>query len=192
MLKLTLEDISLYASATDKGDAINQIAALMTEAGLVDEAYLGGMLAREQQTSTYLGNGIAIPHGTTDTRHLVHSTGIRVMRFPDGIAWGNETEADQPEQLVYTAIGIAAKSDEHLAILRQLTRVIGDEELAKRLHQSEDPEEVRRILAVEAIAGGFLLEPDHSTWHHGHPPSGSQNRHQGHALSGRYRVGQRD
>jgi phosphocarrier protein FPr len=161
MLKLTPEDISLYASATDKADAINQIAALMAEAGLVDKAYLNGMLAREQQTSTYLGNGIAIPHGTTDTRHLIHKTGIRVMRFPDGIAWSNETATGQPEQLVYTAIGIAAKSDEHLAILRQLTRVIGDGELAKRLHQSEDPEEVRRILAGEATAGAFLLELDH-------------------------------
>ena len=64
------------------------------------------MLAREQQTSTYLGNGIAIPHGTTDTRDLVLQTGVQVFQFPQGIARGDD-------QTAYVVIGIAARSDEH-------------------------------------------------------------------------------
>ncbi|GAA3953189.1 phosphoenolpyruvate--protein phosphotransferase [Allohahella marinimesophila] len=163
MLKLSAKDISLHATASDKAAVIRQIADAMVASGLVDPAYEQGMLAREQQTSTYLGNGIAIPHGTTETRDLVRQTGIKVFRFPEGIAWGDS--GDEPQQIVHTAIGIAAKSDEHLSILRQLTHVIGDEALAQRLHTSEDVEEVRQLLtgelAGERTAGGdFLLTKD--------------------------------
>ena len=114
MIKLTPDDITLAASAESKVRAITRIADKMVVDGLVETEYLQGMLDSEQQTSTYLGNGIAIPHGTTETRGLVKQTGIKVFQFPEGAEWGKE-------QKVYTAIGIAAKSDEHLTILRQLT-----------------------------------------------------------------------
>ena len=136
-----------------KSMAITQIAEKMAADGLVEADYLQGMLDREQQTSTFLGNGIAIPHGTTETRNLVKNTGIRVFQFPDGVEWGKG-------QTVYTAIGIAAKSDEHLAILRQLTHVIASEDLASQLHSSADPHEINRILTGEAVSGGFLLNAD--------------------------------
>ena len=68
MFQLSQQDIHLGAAASDKQDAIRQVAAARTQAGRVSEGYVDGMLARELQTSTYLGNGIAIPHGTTDTR----------------------------------------------------------------------------------------------------------------------------
>lgn len=55
------------------------------QAGNVAEGYVNGMLAREQQTSTFLGNGIAIPHGTTDTRDQVLKTGVQVFQFPEGV-----------------------------------------------------------------------------------------------------------
>jgi phosphoenolpyruvate-protein phosphotransferase len=153
MLKLTPDDITLSATAIDKADAIRQMAAKMVSDNLVEPDYLQGMLDREQQTSTYLGNGIAIPHGTTDTRHLVRQTGLKVVRFPDGVAWG-------ADQIVYTAIGIAARSDEHLAVLRQLTRVIGDEALSRRLHSVDSVTEVNRILSGESTFGQFLVEAD--------------------------------
>ncbi len=149
MLTLTPNDISLGARANNKSEAIAQIANQMVAAGLVENDYLKGMMDREQQTSTYLGNGIAIPHGTTETRNLVRETGLKVFRFPEGIEWGEN-------QTVYTAIGIAAKSDEHLAILRQLTRVISDDALASRLHTTGSAEEVRSILTGETLAGEFL------------------------------------
>ena len=68
MFQLSTQDIHLAAQADSKNEAITQVAAALTQAGNVAAGYLDGMLAREQQTSTYLGNGIAIPHGTTDTR----------------------------------------------------------------------------------------------------------------------------
>lgn len=71
------------------------------------DGYVNGMLAREQQTSTFLGNGIAIPHGTTDTRDQVLKPVCR-FQFPQGVLWGEG-------QVAYVAIGIAASGDEHWA-----------------------------------------------------------------------------
>lgn len=158
MLKLTPEDITLSAQAAGKVEAISLIADQLQADGMVEAGYREGMLAREQQTSTYLGNGIAIPHGTTDTRELVRETGLKVVRFPAGVEWG-------AGQTVYTAIGIAARSDEHLSILRQLTHVIADEQLAQRLHSCSGAEEVRAILSGEAVSGAFLLGADQVRMH---------------------------
>ncbi|MCG5029613.1 PTS sugar transporter subunit IIA, partial [[Ruminococcus] torques] len=82
--------------------------------GLVAPGYIDGLRAREAQGSTYLGQGIAIPHGTPQTRDHVFTTGVRIMQFPDGVSWGEG-------QTAYLAIAIAAKSDEHLRILQLLT-----------------------------------------------------------------------
>ena len=68
MFQLSVQDIHPGEKAGDKEEAIRQVAAALVQAGNVAEGYVNGMLAREQQTSTFLGNGIAIPHGTTDTR----------------------------------------------------------------------------------------------------------------------------
>lgn len=87
MFQLSPQDIHLGAAADGKQEAIRQVAAALTEAGCVSAGYVDGMLQRELQTSTYLGNGIAIPHGTTDTRDLVLKTGVQVFQFPQGIAW---------------------------------------------------------------------------------------------------------
>ncbi|MCV5232986.1 PTS sugar transporter subunit IIA, partial [Escherichia coli] len=76
-------------SATDKFEAIRSIAHSLTDKGLVEQGYVEGMLNRENQNSTFLGNGIAIPHGTTDTRAMVKTTGVAVHHFPQGVDWGD-------------------------------------------------------------------------------------------------------
>lgn len=152
MLTLAEKDIQLGATAADKTTAIKMVAKLMTEAGLVTAGYVDGMLVRETQTSTYLGNGIAIPHGTTDTRDQVQTTGVKVLHFADGVAWGDG-------QVAHVVIGIAAKSDEHLGILRQLTRVLSDDSVAQRLKQVKSTAELMAILSGQAQAQPLLLEP---------------------------------
>ncbi|MFQ3228744.1 phosphoenolpyruvate--protein phosphotransferase [Reinekea sp.] len=142
MLELKSSDIRLDAEAADKSVAISLIVADMVADGMVAPGYEAGMHVRETQTSTYLGNGIAIPHGTPETKDQVLKTGIKVLRFKQGIDWGDG-------QIVYTAIGIAAKSDEHLTILRQLTHVIVNDELSERLHKTEQVAEVLSILKGE-------------------------------------------
>lgn len=150
MFQLDVKAIHTAASASDKTDAIRQVAAALSAAGNVSDAYVNGMLAREQQTSTFLGNGIAIPHGTTDTRDLVLNTGVQVFQFPQGIQWGEG-------QTAYVVIGIAAKSDEHLALLRQLTHVLSDDSLADTL-KSASAEELRAILMGEKQAAAFFFD----------------------------------
>ncbi|AYD44551.1 fused PTS fructose transporter subunit IIA/HPr protein [Yersinia rochesterensis] len=151
MFQLSTKDIHLAAQAGSKNEAITQVAAALTQAGNVAAGYLDGMLAREQQTSTYLGNGIAIPHGTTDTRDLVLNTGVQVFQFPQGIAWGED-------QTAYIVIGIAARSDEHLALLRQLTHVLSDDEVAAQLAKTTSAEELRSLLMGEQKAAEFHFD----------------------------------
>lgn len=140
MFELAIKDIHLNEQAHDKKDAITHIAKALVSAGYVDEGYVDGMLQREQQSATYLGNGIAIPHGTTTTRHLVKKTGVQIFHFPAGVAWGDESE------LAYIAIGIAASSDEHLTLLRQLTRVLSEDGVEERIKQIQSAEEIIAIL----------------------------------------------
>lgn len=151
MFQLSPQDIHLGAAAADKQEAIRQVAAALTEAGCVSAGYVDGMLQRELQTSTYLGNGIAIPHGTTDTRDLVLKTGVQVFQFPQGIAWGEG-------QTAYVAIGIAARSDEHLALLRQLTHVLSDDGVAERLAKTTSAEELRGLLMGEQQSAEFQFD----------------------------------
>ncbi|PKF62979.1 bifunctional PTS fructose transporter subunit IIA/HPr protein [Psychromonas sp. psych-6C06] len=139
MLKLTNNDITLQRAADDKLTAIKAIAQQLTESGLVANGYVDGMLNREQQNSTFLGNGIAIPHGTTDTRDLVNKTGVVVHHFPEGVNWGDGN-------IAYVAIGIAAKSDEHLGILKQLTKVLSNDGVEEKLKQAKSAEDIIALL----------------------------------------------
>ncbi len=150
MFQLDVQAIHTGASATDKQQAIQQVAAALAAAGNTGEAYVQGMLDREQQTTTYLGNGIAIPHGTTATRDLVLKTGVQVFQYPQGIDWGNG-------QTAWLVIGIAARSDEHLALLRQLTHVLSDESLEQTLKHAS-AEEIRAILMGEKLQGEFFFD----------------------------------
>ena len=144
MLELSESNIHLNANAADKQQAIEMAASALVQADNVENGYLQGMLAREQQTPTFLGNGIAIPHGTLDTRSMVKKTGVQVFQFPQGIEWGEGN-------IAYVVIGIAARSDEHLSLLRQLTHVLSDEDTAAKLAKITDVAEFRAILMGETI-----------------------------------------
>ncbi|MBJ3589929.1 fused PTS fructose transporter subunit IIA/HPr protein [Salmonella enterica subsp. enterica serovar Saintpaul] len=154
MFQLSVQDIHPGEQAGNKEEAIRQVAAALVQAGNVAEGYVDGMLAREQQTSTFLGNGIAIPHGTTDTRDRVLKTGVQVFQFPQGVTWGEG-------QVAYVAIGIAASSDEHLGLLRQLTHVLSDDSVAEQLKSATTAEELRALLMGEKQSE--LLKLDNET-----------------------------
>ncbi|UGA57585.1 fused PTS fructose transporter subunit IIA/HPr protein [Vibrio sp. VB16] len=139
MLKLTTLDIELQQTAIDKSTAIRVLASDLAKKGLVEVDYVEGMLNREAQNTTFLGNGIAIPHGTTDTRHLVKSTGVAVHHFPQGVDW-------EDGNTIYIAIGIAAKSDEHLGILKQLTKVLSADGVEDKLRDASTKQEILALL----------------------------------------------
>ncbi|EJZ4729900.1 fused PTS fructose transporter subunit IIA/HPr protein [Salmonella enterica] len=156
MFQLSVQDIHPGEQAGNKEEAIRQIAAALAQAGNVAGGYVDGMLAREQQTSTFLGNGIAIPYGTTDTRDQVLKTGVQVFQFPQGVTWGEG-------QVAYVAIGIAASSDEHLGLLRQLTHVLSDDSVAEQLKSATTAEELRALLMGEKQSEQLKLDNETMT-----------------------------
>ena len=125
--------IRLQATAVNKEDAIRQAGALLVESGCVAAPYVEGMLAREATMSTYLGNGVSIPHGQYEDREHIQQTGISVLQVPVGVAW-----EDDDDELAYLIIGIAANSDEHMTVLSNLAEAIEDPEMAEQLAQTND------------------------------------------------------
>ncbi len=137
----------------NKTDAIRQVGKLLVDSGFIEPAYVDSLLAREKVANTFLGNGIAIPHGVPKDRGLIKQTGVAVLQVPDGVEWG-------PGDSVHLVVGIAAKSDEHLQILSNLTSVLGDREEAARLAHTSDPNEItQRLSGSPQPPAGKLQEP---------------------------------
>ncbi|NYZ12822.1 phosphoenolpyruvate--protein phosphotransferase [Azospirillum sp. RWY-5-1] len=143
MLALSETQVRLGLTASDKTDAIRTAGRVMVECGLIEPGYIDSMLGRERVAATYLGSGIAIPHGLPQARDLVRRTGIVVVQFPGGVDWGS----GEPARLV---VGIAAKSDEHIAVLQRLTGVLGDPAEAERLGRTGDAGAIVAVLNGEA------------------------------------------
>jgi len=139
MLSINTQDIILAQAAENKQDAIKSIANGLLEKGYVEGGYVNGMLAREAQNTTFLGNGIAIPHGTTDTRDQIKQTGVILHHFPEGVNWGDDNT-------VYLAIGIAAKSDQHLEILKMLTKVLSADGVEQQLQNATSAQTIVDLL----------------------------------------------
>ncbi|MBN1487139.1 MAG: PTS sugar transporter subunit IIA [Anaerolineae bacterium] len=123
--------VRLNAQAADKHEAIKMAGELLVKAGRVKSAYVEGMLAREKTMSTYMGNGVAIPHGEFENRADIIKTGISVVQFPAGVAW-------EDDELAYLVIGIAATENEHVGVLANLAEVIEEPEDAELLARTTD------------------------------------------------------
>ena len=134
MTILSVDTVRLNVPATNKESAIRLAGELLVEAGHVTPSYIDGMLAREQTMSTYIGNGVAIPHGQFENKESIHSTGISVVQYPEGVLW----DADEDET-AYLVVGIAATADEHVGILSNLAEAIEEEESAEELIRATDP-----------------------------------------------------
>nr|WP_298969112.1 phosphoenolpyruvate--protein phosphotransferase [uncultured Halomonas sp.] len=144
MLTLGPDDILLDRHADSWQTALDSAAEALVDAGLVEAEYRDGLHAREAQSSTYLGNAIAIPHGTPESRQHVKQTGVRVLQFPQGIEWHDG-------QQVYVLVTIAAQNDEHLDILRQLTHVLDREGVAEQLASANSAADIARLLSKPAL-----------------------------------------
>jgi phosphocarrier protein FPr len=135
MTIISVETVQLQVPTTDKEGAIRLAGELLVKAGHVAPAYVEGMLAREQTMSTYIGNGVAIPHGQFDDRASIYRTGISVVQFPQGVAWN-------PDETAYLVIGIAATADEHIGVLTNLAEILEEPEEADRFARVTDPLEI--------------------------------------------------
>lgn len=121
-----------------KEAAIRRAGELLVRGGYVEEPYVDAMLRREALTTTYLGMGIAIPHGTADAKERVLRSGIVVLQYPDGVAFGDEK--------AHLVIGIAGVGDEHLDILARLSTSLEDDDLLQKLLTTHDPKVIYNAL----------------------------------------------
>ena len=137
---LTLQGIRTGLAPVGKEEAIRAAGALLAACGYVDGEYAEAMVARERVATTYLGMGIAIPHGTAEAKSRIRRSGIVVMQYPEGVDFGEERA-----QLV---IGIAGAGDEHIEILARVTSALEDEEVLRRLKTTDDPRYILEKLAI--------------------------------------------
>lgn len=133
--------IDLDASAASRDDAIRQAGAALIAVGAVDASYVDAMIDRENSVSTFMGEGVAIPHGTLGAKDSVRADALSLIRFPDGVDWdGNQ---------VTLAFGIAAKGNGHIALLAQLATVLMDPDKAAALRAATTVEQVYALLTPD-------------------------------------------
>jgi len=144
MLALEPRHIHMNQHAVDKTHALQCLVDILEKDGLVTPDYITGLINREEQSATYLGQGIAIPHGTPQSRECILETGIRLAHFPEGIIWDGENR-------VYLAVVIAAKSDEHLQVLQILTRALMHD-VSEQVKNAKQPEQIIEILQAQPLS----------------------------------------
>src|SRR2546422_2223798 len=150
MITIDKRQIRLQSRAANKEEAIRQVGQLLVDSENIEAGYIASMLGREEVANSYLGNGISIPHGLPNDRDLIKQTGIAVVQVPAGVTWN-------PGETARLVVGIAAKSDEHIEVLRRLTRVLGDQEEVARLTKTTDPRDI-----IEALTGERPAAPPRS------------------------------
>lgn len=131
---LTKDNIKLNVSLENKQEAIRFTGKILVENGYVESSYIEKMLEREELTTTYIGNNVAIPHGTEDAKSTIIETGLSVVISPEGVDFNGNT--------VNILIGIAGKGNEHLEILSKIALVCADEENIQKLINASTKEEI--------------------------------------------------
>jgi PTS system mannitol-specific IIA component len=129
--------IRLDCRAADRFDAVRQCGDALVASGAVTEAYVDSMLEREHTVSTYIGEGVAIPHGTLAGKDAVHRSAMVVLGFPDGVDWGGNR--------VGVCVGIAAQAGGHVALVARLAEILLDPGGAERLRSARKPEEILEL-----------------------------------------------
>ena len=133
---LKKEGIKTGLKSVDKETAIRAAGQLLCDLGFTNEDYIQAMVDRENMVSTYMGMGVAIPHGTSNAKETVKKSGIVVMQYPEGVDFGDEK--------AYLVIGIAGVGDEHLEILGNIVASLEDEELLETLKKNADVDTIMK------------------------------------------------
>ncbi|CAI1851553.1 EIICBA-Mtl [Serratia ficaria] len=141
LFKLSESNVFLNLQASDKEQAIRFAGEQLVKGGYVEPEYVAAMLEREKLTSTYLGESIAVPHGTIEAKDRVLRTGVVFCQYPQGVRFGEEE--DEVARLV---IGIAARNNEHIQVITSLTNALDDEDVIERLAHTTSEQEVLELL----------------------------------------------
>lgn len=139
---LALDRIKLSGDARTRDDAIREVGALLVASGNVTQAYADAMFDREASVSTYMGNLLAIPHGTNEAKDGILSSALAVIRYDEPIDWDGN-----PVRFV---VGIAGKGDEHLGILSGVALAFSDEATVEKLGDAATPQDFADLLDLDS------------------------------------------
>jgi len=134
---LLKKNILLGLESVKRDDAIQRAGGMLIEDGYVSEQYIDAMFEREAIVSTFIGNGVAIPHGVGKSRNLIKKSGVVVLQYPNGIDYNGNT--------CYLVIGISGKDNDHIKILSNIAEQLGELEKAQELWKTQDLEKVYDI-----------------------------------------------
>jgi PTS system mannitol-specific IIA component len=138
---MSTDKVKMNATASDKYEAIRMAGQILLDAGHITEAYIDKMIEREEIVSTYVGNGLAIPHGTKESKEFINSTGISIVQFPQGVDFNGEK--------AYMVIGIAAQGGDHMEILTGIAVVCAEEENMDKLRNAATAQEIIDLFESE-------------------------------------------
>ncbi len=147
LFKLSADNIFLNLTADTKEQAIRFAGEMLVSGGYVEPDYIDAMLAREALTTTYLGESIAVPHGTVEAKDRVLRTGIVICQYPQGVRFG-----DEPDDIARLVIGIAARNNEHVQVIARLANALDDKDVIERLTQTTSVQEILQLLSGEQAA----------------------------------------
>jgi len=139
-LTVSPQQIVLNAQVATKNDVLELISQNLSSLGLVKGNYLDALVGREEKVSTYLINGVAIPHGVNEAKDQVIQTGVFIVQAPQGIVWNDKGDVAR------LIVGIAAKGKDHLKLLERLTTVVMDETIANQLATTTDKTDILNAL----------------------------------------------
>ncbi len=142
LFKLGADNVFLGLSASNKEQAIRFAGEQLVKGGYVQPEYVEAMLAREQLTPTYLGESIAVPHGTVEAKDRVLKTGVVFCQYPAGVQFG-----DEPDEVARLVIGIAARNNEHIQVITSLTNALDDDSVIEKLANTTSVQDVLDLLS---------------------------------------------
>lgn len=141
VFKLQAKNIHLGLTASNKEEAIRFAGEQLVAMGYAESEYVDAMFEREKLVPTYLGESIAVPHGTVEAKDKVRETGIVICQYREGVQF-----TDDEDDVAKLVIGIAAKNDEHIQVITTITNALDDPDAIDILTQTNDVNEVLKIL----------------------------------------------
>lgn len=131
------ENIFINVSVASQNDAIEKAGQALVDNGAVTENYIQAMKDREDVVSTFMGNGLAIPHGTEEAKGNVIQSGLSLLQIPEGVDWNGEE--------VKVVVGIAGKDGEHLDLLSKIAITFSEEENVERIINAKSADEIKQV-----------------------------------------------
>jgi PTS system mannitol-specific IIA component len=135
---LELSQINLHGSATTPAEAIDEAGRMLVASGAVTDDYIAFMHDREATVSTYMGNFLAIPHGTNEGKDTISKSALSFVRYDEPIDWGGNE--------VRFVVGIAGKDGGHMEVLSSIAIVFSDDDEVAKLRAAQTPEEILELL----------------------------------------------